>query len=88
MFRPTTLIKRQLAASLAHRLRTIKTITGYLTQAPPVNCITSFRMSSNTASSKTELDPNQGGDATKKTYNKQATGQAWQTVQAGTGCDD
>ena len=30
----------------------------------------------------TGLDPNQGGDATKKTYHKRATGAAWQTVQA------
>lgn len=28
-----------------------------------------------------ELDPNQGGDANKKTYHKQATGAAWETVQ-------
>ncbi|TKA75118.1 hypothetical protein B0A55_05019 [Friedmanniomyces simplex] len=28
------------------------------------------------------LDPNQGGDAKKKTYHKQATGLAWETVQA------
>ncbi|KAI7578532.1 hypothetical protein D0869_12840 [Hortaea werneckii] len=32
--------------------------------------------------SKAELDPNQGGDATKKTYHKQATGEAWKTVHA------
>ncbi|KAI6867673.1 glutathione S-transferase [Hortaea werneckii] len=32
--------------------------------------------------SKAQLDPNQGGDATKKTYHKQATGEAWKTVQA------
>ncbi|CAK4032074.1 related to glutathione-S-transferase [Lecanosticta acicola] len=29
-----------------------------------------------------ELDPNQGGDPNKKTYHKQATGEAWKTVQA------
>ncbi|KAL1586869.1 hypothetical protein WHR41_04190 [Cladosporium halotolerans] len=33
-------------------------------------------------STKQGLDPNQGGDATKKTYNKQATGVAWETVQS------
>jgi glutathione S-transferase len=38
-------------------------------------------MSSITSNSK-ELDPNQNGDSTKKTYNKQATGLAWETVQA------
>jgi len=27
------------------------------------------------------MDPNQGGDVTKKTYHKQATGRAWETVQ-------
>lgn len=32
--------------------------------------------------SKQELDANQGGDASKKTYHKQATGEAWKTVQA------
>ncbi|KAI7091295.1 glutathione S-transferase [Hortaea werneckii] len=32
--------------------------------------------------SRPELDPNQGGDANKKTYHKQATGEAWKTVQA------
>lgn len=36
----------------------------------------------NMAAAKAELDPNQGGDSTKKTYNKQATGLAWETVQA------
>ncbi|KYG44197.1 hypothetical protein M433DRAFT_155861 [Acidomyces richmondensis BFW] len=30
------------------------------------------------------LDPNQGGDATKKTYHKRATGRAWETVLAHT----
>ncbi|TKA28659.1 hypothetical protein B0A50_02986 [Salinomyces thailandicus] len=30
---------------------------------------------------KAGLDPNQGGDATKKTYHKQPTGLAWQTAQ-------
>lgn len=29
-----------------------------------------------------DLDPNQGGDANKKTYHKQATGLAWNTVQS------
>lgn len=29
-----------------------------------------------------DLDANQGGDANKKTYHKQATGLAWETVQA------
>ncbi|EME49822.1 hypothetical protein DOTSEDRAFT_164552 [Dothistroma septosporum NZE10] len=38
------------------------------------------RMSAN--GSSVELDPNQGGDAAKKTYHKQATGEAWKTVQA------
>lgn len=33
-------------------------------------------------SAKQELDPNQGGDPTKKTYNKQATGEAWKTAQS------
>ena len=33
-------------------------------------------------SSNKELDPNQGGDESKKTYHKQATGDAWNTVQA------
>jgi len=28
-----------------------------------------------------ELDPNQGGDANKKTYHKQATGEAFKTVE-------
>lgn len=35
-----------------------------------------------TGSTKQELDPNQGGDDKKKTYSKQATGEAWKTVQA------
>jgi hypothetical protein len=34
------------------------------------------------ASHNKDLDANQGGDATKKTYHKQATGLAWETVQA------
>ena len=37
-------------------------------------------MASTNAPSK-ELDPNQGGDSNKKTYHKQATGRAWETVQ-------
>ena len=36
----------------------------------------------NNGSSKQDLDPNQGGDESKKTYHKQATGEAWKTVQA------
>ncbi|EMD01077.1 hypothetical protein BAUCODRAFT_62112 [Baudoinia panamericana UAMH 10762] len=32
--------------------------------------------------SKAELDANQGGNHNKKTYHKQATGLAWETVQA------
>ncbi|KAH9845530.1 glutathione S-transferase U7-like [Teratosphaeria destructans] len=35
-----------------------------------------------TNGTKPELDANQGGDPNKKTYNKQATGEAWKTVQA------
>lgn len=37
---------------------------------------------STSKANKAELDPNQGGDSNKKTYNKQATGAAWETVQA------
>jgi glutathione S-transferase len=33
-------------------------------------------------SNNKELDPNQGGDPTKKTYNKQATGEALRTAEA------
>jgi len=40
------------------------------------------KMSTNGTQSKKELDPNQGGDESKKTYHKQATGEAWKTVQA------
>ncbi|KAK5741304.1 hypothetical protein LTR17_004010 [Elasticomyces elasticus] len=36
----------------------------------------------NEASKDSQLDPNQGGDANKKTYNKHATGLAWETAQA------
>lgn len=35
-----------------------------------------------TNGSKQDLDPNQGGDPNKKTYHKQATGEALKTVQA------
>lgn len=43
-----------------------------------------FSMSTNGTSngSKQELDPNQGGDPNKKTYNKQATGEALKTANA------
>ncbi len=36
----------------------------------------------NTNGQKQELDPNQNGDATKKTYSKQATGEALKTANA------
>ncbi|KAK5132913.1 hypothetical protein LTR08_008359 [Meristemomyces frigidus] len=39
-------------------------------------------MSTSTPTSKPELDPNQNGDSTKKTYHKQPTGRALQTSQA------
>lgn len=35
-----------------------------------------------TASDKSNLDPNQGGDATKKSYHKSPTGAALQTANA------
>lgn len=39
-------------------------------------------MSSTTNGQTKDLDPNQGGDPNKKTYHKQATGLAWETVQS------
>ena len=49
-----------------------------------------LRMSSNATSngSKSELDPNQGGDPNKKTYHKQATGEALKTTNAHSGDHD
>ncbi len=39
-------------------------------------------MSSNGNDQKQDLDPNQGGDSTKKTYHKQPTGEALKTADA------
>ena len=85
MFRPASIVRNHLArTSLHNHLRTtqLNRITSHHITTHPLARATAFRMASNTTSSKAELDPNQNGDATKKTYNKQATGKAWDTVQA------
>jgi glutathione S-transferase len=83
MFVSASSIKRQIAKPLKlSQLRTqLWSATSLRAKPFPINQLPTIRMSSNPPNSK-ELDPNQNGDSTKKTYNKQATGLAWETVQS------
>lgn len=81
MSSPVSLFTRRIATSsplIYHRsLQPRLAIPSCLNNPHPFTRTTTLNMST-----KTELDPNQGGDSKKKTYNKQATGLALETANA------
>lgn len=85
MSSPVSLCTHRIATfttSIHHRSLKPRFALPGLINPRPITRTTTLNMSTNNSATKNDLDPNQGGDSTKKTYNKQATGLALETANA------
>merc|ERR1711974_400465 len=85
MSSPVSLCTHRIATfttSIYHRSLKPRFALPGLINPRPITRTTTLNMSTNNSATKNDLDPNQGGDSTKKTYNKQATGLALETANA------